>query len=261
MQQQQKNKLSIKEKLEKGIYLLENAPLILEITGYEGIFQNKKLPYPSEIDSFEQKKFEKVRTGKLKVMKSGDWELCISMIKTIYFENREKLDELLVANTRLATVKSPHQSIKRISMQKALDYLGTQLWICMDYYVSNRNELETDLMRQVSDSDLKDQTMCKRLEQELFYKQMLSIFGSADVDDTLKPEDASIVDLSDDENQNDRDDHDDQNEEPPKRSIKIPYSYDKAFMLNDFHKYLDSNYMYASARRGDYYFLFQFAFS
>ena len=248
--------------LKKGIYLLEKAPLILEITGYEGIFQNKKLPYPSEIDSFERKKFEKVRTDKLKVMKAGDWELCISMIKTIHFENREQLDKMLVANTRLATVKSPDQSIKRISMQKALDYIGTQLWICMDYYLSNRNELETDLMRQVSDLELRDQTMCKRLEQELFYKQMLSIFGSADVDDdTLKPEDASIVDLSDDENQNDSDDNDDQNEEPPKRSIKIPYSYDKAFMLNDFHKYIDSNYMYASARRGDYYFLFQFAFS
>ena len=253
--------MSIKENLEKGIYLLENAPCILEITGYEGIFQNKKLPYPSEIDSFERKKFEKVRTDKLKVINVGDWELSISMIKTIHLENREKLDEMLVANTGLATVKTPDQSIERISIQKALDYVGTQLWIDMDYYVSNRNELEADLMRQVSDLDLRDQTVCKRLEQELFYNQMLSIFGPADVDDTLKPEDAYIVDLSDDEDQYDGVDHDNQNEEPQKRSLKTPYSYDKAFMLNDFHKYLNSNYMYASARRGDYYFLFHFVFS
>ncbi|CAF1100197.1 unnamed protein product [Brachionus calyciflorus] len=243
--------MSIKEKLQKGIYLLEDLPPILEITGYEGIFINKNLQYPIEIDPFENIKWqrEKLKIDKLKVINKGDWELTISMINTEYFENRDKLDDMLIADTRLAVKKEPRQNIKRISIQKALDYIYTQLWINMEYYMKNRNELETDLMRQVSDLELKDEQIRQRIEQELFYKLMLKIFGSdekAVADDTIKPDDSTIVDLSDDDN-------DDEN-----NRVKVPYSYEKAYMINEFHKYLDGNYMYATARRGDYYLIFDF---
>ncbi|CAF1033499.1 unnamed protein product [Brachionus calyciflorus] len=161
---------------------INNAPCILEITGYEGIFIHKNPPYPIEIDSFEDMnmnwKRDKIRIDKLKVINKGDWEITISMVNTKYFKNRDMLDHILLANNRLSSKKEPRQNIKRISIQKALDYINTKLWINMEYYMKNRNELEADLMRKVSDTELNDEHICKRIEQELFYRQMLKIFGS-----------------------------------------------------------------------------------
>jgi hypothetical protein len=45
--------MSIKEKFEKGIYTLEFCPLLMYITGFEGIFFHKNAPYPDEIEALE----------------------------------------------------------------------------------------------------------------------------------------------------------------------------------------------------------------
>jgi hypothetical protein len=223
--------MSIKDKLEKGIYLLENIPRIMDMSGYEGIFINKNLPYPNEIESIENMDWprDKVQTHKLKATSYGDWGLDIGMINTKHFENRQKLDEMLLLQVS-SYAKKPCQDIERISIQKALDFLGIKLSINMDFYLKNKNELESDLMRKVSDLDLKNEHIYKKIEQELFYKQMLKLFGDdekAAAEDHLKIDDDSTL-------------------------------FEKSFILREFHKYLDGNYMYGSAKRGDYYLLFNF---
>lgn len=45
--------MSIKTKLEQKEYLFEDAPRIIDLSGYEGTFINKNAPYPDEIESFE----------------------------------------------------------------------------------------------------------------------------------------------------------------------------------------------------------------
>jgi hypothetical protein len=36
--------------------------------------------------------------------------------------------------------------------------------------------------------------------------------------------------------------------------------FEKSLILREFHKYLDGNYMYGSARKEDYYLIFNYAF-
>ena len=98
--------------------------------------------------------------------------------------------------------------------------------------MKNRDELEADLKRQVSDSDLKNKNTLKRIEEELFYNQMLKLFGDdekAASEDSLKTNDDDTL-------------------------------FEKSFILREFHKYLNGNFTYGSARRGDYYLIFNFVF-
>ena len=102
----------------------------------------------------------------------------------------------------------------------------------MDFYLKNTNELEKDLMRKVSNLDLKNEQVYKKIEQELFYRFMIKIFGEDEIvsaEDNLKPDNNDTL-------------------------------FEKSFILRDFHQYLDGNYMYGSARRGDYYLIFNYVF-
>jgi hypothetical protein len=87
-------------------------------------------------------------------------------------------------------------------------------------------------MRKVSDLDLKNVQALKKIEQELFYSLMVKIFGE---DEIVSAEDDSKPDNND-------------------------TLFEKSFILRDFHQYLDGNYMYGSARRGDYYLIFNYVF-
>ena len=225
--------MSIKDKLEKGIYLLENIPRVMEMSGHEGIFINRNAPNLDEMDSLENMNWprDRIQTHKLKAKSYGDWGLDIGIINTKHFENREKLDEMLILDLRL-TSKIPCQNIEQISFQKALEYLGVKVSTNMDFYLKNRNELEADLLRKVSDSDLKNQHIYNKINQELFYKQMIKLFDKDEngaAEDDLKTNVDNIF-------------------------------FEKAFFLKDFHKYLNGNYMYASAKRRDYYLIFNFVF-
>ena len=102
----------------------------------------------------------------------------------------------------------------------------------MDFYLKNTNQLDTDLMRKVSDLNFKNVQALKKIEQELFYRLMIKIFGE---DEIVSAEDDSKPDNND-------------------------TLFEKSFILRDFHKYLDGNYMYGSARRGDYYLIFNYVF-
>jgi hypothetical protein len=146
-----------------------------------------------------------------------------------HFESREKLDEMLLLDAH-SYAKEPCQNIERISIQKELSYLGVEISTNMDFYFKNTNELDTGLMRKVSDLDLKNVQALKKIE--LFYRLMIKIFGE---DEIVSAEDDSKPDNND-------------------------TLFEKCFILRDFHKYLDGNYMYGSARRGDYYLIFNYVF-
>jgi hypothetical protein len=225
--------MSIKDKLEKGVYSFDKIPLIIEMTAYEGIFINIKAPYPDEIASFENKHPSKDRilTHKLKARGYGDWGLDVSMINTKHFESREKLEEKLLRFSSIAG-KEPCQDIELISIQKAMDYLGVKVSINMDFYLENINELEADLKCEVSCYYLKNKNTLKRIKDELFYNLMIKLFGDdekAAADDQIKTEGDHTL-------------------------------FEKSFNIREFRKYLDGNYMYGSARRGDYYLVFNFVY-
>lgn len=92
--------MSIKEKLEKHEFLLENAPDILYMNNRR-VLVNKDAPNPNELALFEDYnsywKEARVLTQKLKVESYGDWELSVTVVNTKYFENRQTLDRLFLS--------------------------------------------------------------------------------------------------------------------------------------------------------------------
>ncbi len=148
-----------------------------------------------------------------------------------HFKSRGKLDEMLLLDAH-SYAKEPCQNNERMSIQKTLSYLGVEISTYMDLYLKNTNELDTNQMRKVSDLDLKNVQALKKIVQELFYRLMIKIFGE---DEIVSAEDDSKPDNND----------------------TLFYN---SFILRDFQKYLDGNYMYGSARRGDYYLIFNYVF-
>jgi len=221
--------MSIKEKFERGIYSLNCIPRILDVD-VTGIYINKNGLYPNEVDSLEDMDWErdKVLTPKLKATSYGDWQFHIGMINTKHFESREKLDDMFVhRNERTDSEECKH--IERISMQKALDLFGIEFSCDMNWYLKNRNAIEDDTNRQVSDIELTDGNLMKKLEQELFYNQMCKLFGETE-DDQNKPQDDGTI-------------------------------YEKCFIIKDFHiLFYYQNYIFASGQRGNYYLLFRYVY-
>ena len=92
--------MSIKEKLEKYEFLLENSPCILDMNNRR-VLINKEAPNPNEQASFENYnsywKEARIVTQKLKVESYGNWDLSVTMVNTKHFENRQNLDRLFLA--------------------------------------------------------------------------------------------------------------------------------------------------------------------
>jgi hypothetical protein len=104
----------------------------------------------------------------------------------------------------------------------------------MDYYLKTNHEIEKDLNRNNVNIDLNDELAMKKLEKELFYNQILKLFGEneATSDDIIKSKDGDN---------------------------KI--FFEKAFILKDFHMlFMDGYYRMATARRGNYYLIFKFVY-
>jgi hypothetical protein len=62
-------------------------------------------------------------------------------------------------------------------------------WLFYCLCIKIKINFEADLMRSVFDSDLKNEQIDKKAEQELFYKQMLRLFGEYEnfpAEDSLK---------------------------------------------------------------------------
>ena len=218
------NCLSIKEKLEKNIYNLDSCPRILYLRNGK-IFINKNAPYPDELEALDDSilfiKDLEIPTEKLRATSFGDWLCEVRTINSKYFATREKFDDLFISKSERKT-RHDWVSANRISIRRALEKIGAKIRCNMDYYLNHQNELENDLDRKIDLSiELKKENR-KKLEKELFYKLMCKLFGN---------EGSS-------EAENDQ----------------------KQFMLNDLRLLsFDGNDLFASAKRGNYYFLFYYS--
>ncbi len=171
-----------------------------------------------------------MQTHKLKQSSYGDLQFHIGMIHIKHFDSREILDNLYVYKSR----QSFSPNFERISIDKALQHFDIDLSCNMDYYLTNKNEIEKDLNKKIVDLDLNNDYQMRKLEKELFYNQMCKLFGENEdtSDDIIKAEDG--------EKKN---------------------NYEKAFILKGFHMlFMDGNYKYATGRRGNYYLLFSFVY-
>jgi hypothetical protein len=214
--------MSIKEKLECGNYQLTGAPRILNIDYSADVYINKNGCCPDEIESFENFDMERdhVITNKLKANVIGDFNFHISKIKISHFESREKLDNMFVYFPQFITSK---QEFKEISIQNAIEKFHITISCNMDYYIKNRNEIIIDLNRNISDFELSDEQMKKKLEEELFYKQICNLFGEIEEDD---------------------------------KSTENGSNYEKQFILQDFHIFYIDETIVGTCKRGNYYLLF-----
>jgi hypothetical protein len=111
----------------------------------------------------------------------------------------------------------------KTSLRELLAVLGVDLSCNMSYYLANKSELEKDLKRQIAaDVNLEDELVLKKIEQELFYNQMVKLFGTQTADDDVQVDGESIL-------------------------------YGKSFMVRDFKKLTsDSNNMLFTAKRENF---------
>lgn len=226
--------MSVREKLERKIYDIEACPRILFLKRDE-ISVNKKAPHPDAVESFENLDWARdgVVTKKLKASSWGNWQFDVSEISKEHFESREKMEDLFIEESLRTFSQSACVSFERISLPKIAKLMDLNEFTAnMDFYMSNRKEMEKDLGRPVGDADLKDNS--KRLEQELFYNQMRKLLGSVDDDFDVVKSQTEIVD-------------------------DLDHHYGKTLIVRDF-KILsaDGNNKYATGSRGDFYLLFTF---
>ena len=100
----------------------------------------------------------------------------------------------------------------------------------MDFYMKNQNEIRRDLNRDITAYEFNEDYTFRMVKEELFYKQMINLFGVIADDDNVK-------------------------------AVSDETIYEKSFNLKDFHVLVtDNSFIYASARRGDFYFLFYYMF-
>ena len=220
------NNLSIKEKFEKYIYILDDAPRLLHMN-FSEVFVNKYAPYPNEIDSLDSFNWHenKVQTEKLKGKCSGFWDLIVNTINSIHFDSREKLDYFYVPK-KYQTSPISCKNLDKISIKDAFEMLNVKVSCNMEYFLKHPGEMEKDLNRKINESEFNS----PRLEQELFYIQMCKIFGDSE------PSNDKLEQVCNDST-----------------------NFEKVFMLKDFHLlFNDGNCIYATAKRGNFYLLFFF---
>jgi hypothetical protein len=225
--------MSFKSQFESKTYNILDIPRILEMENDE-VFVNKKGLYPNELESLQKndnwEERDLVLTKKLKAVSCGDWQFHLGMINKIHFESRDKFDSLLRQKYEITKSNEEVKNIEQITIQNALkQHFGIKFSINMDYYLQKKNKIETELNHKVSDFDLKDDDFArKRIEQELFYKQMCSIIG------VMEDDDGRIV-VSKDED----------------------IIYEKSFILKDFRLLADiCGRLHATAQRGNYFLVF-----
>ena len=219
--------ISIKDRLEKGIYSVDSIPRMLSIEN-SIVKLNKHAPRPNELDSLEKFdiKNDLVETKKLIADSYGDWHAHVGMINMSHFESRERFDDMFVDDPS----ESLEKAREKISIVEALEYIDVKLASNMEYYREHRHELEFDLERTVSGIELNQHG--QKLQQELFYMQMCNLFGKeGDLDDYMS-------------------------------SQKEPGDNEKTYMLTDFRVCLSmENINLATAYRGNYYLAFYFVSS
>ena len=129
----------------------------------------------------------------------------------------------------------------KLSIENALKYMWTRIYVNRRYFLENEDELEKLLGRQVDreclaikkkedeneDENEYENERPSLVCQEIFYRLMVELFGEPTADE------------SDD------------------RDEKQEGEFEKALMVREFRKlYFDGNFLKATARRGNYYILF-----
>lgn len=206
---------------ESGKYSLTEVPLLLTIECKSCVYFNKDWPQQDELEALEQEHWNKVLAPKLKARIYPDTWLFIGVIHSMYFESRDKLDAVLSREWKTfdPDYSKPVINYKEITFQDALsDLFSIKVWCNMDYYLSHDGEMEKDLGRKLKNIDSNNNSAMKDLENELFFKNSIDIFGNIN-DEEEKAKSAVIF-----------------------RDFRLLYSgYD---------------FKYATAERGDYYLIF-----
>lgn len=176
--------MSIKEKLELGILRVEMMPYMLDLEiGDQRI--NKQAPRPDELGWLEGKMnqtADMVSTPKLKARGYSEWEIKVGMISVDHFESRERFDELFLMNPELSFDENGDRCPIQVAFERSEVFVSAN----MNYYKSHRHEMEKDLKRSVTDTEVKTST--RKIEQELFYAIMNSVFGTDDSVDDIIPD-------------------------------------------------------------------------
>ena len=224
--------MSIKEKFKNHEFTLGHSPRILEMD-HTRIFINKDAPNPNELASFQDflsyREETRLLTHKLKVESYGDWEMGISVISTIYFDDRHSLDKFY------CRFFDEYEEFGTISIRDAIYECGVEISCNMDFYLKHPTEIELDLNRSVDVCLIKDDAEAmQRLEEELFYNLMCSLFGEDVDDDYLEKE---------------------KNGENDGKFKKVCTVKEFAIL------YKDGNDVYATGKRGDNYLLFRYGTS
>jgi hypothetical protein len=219
--------MSIKEKFAKNIFKLSNIPCLFAID-YDKVLVNKNAPHPNEMECLEELDVESnlLETEKL-IAENRDAQLKIGIISVKHFESRKELDGIYLKSINQEAYS---KQIDKISINKAFELLDVNVSCNMEYYSNNREELEKDLKRKVTNEcELKEE----KLEQELFYNLMCKWFGNES--------ESSFDSISKSEIMNDK-------------------VYEKSYMLQEFCVHFSTNYYYATAQRENYYLIFEYVF-
>lgn len=212
---------TLKTKFENGTYKLRNVPPLLDLDNV-AVHVHKDGLNQDLIESQKSMNWsrDKVIAPKLIGSSYGEYYLHIQLIRTEYFESKERLDSLYEKECwRGVDPEDSDPPLKRekASLEEALELLTVTISCNIKYYLANRGEMEKDLGRKLDSLDLNDKNVLTQLEGELLYNQLISIFGESDDD------------------------------------------IGGAIILTDFHiLYSDGNYKFATAKRGNYYWIFYY---
>ena len=114
-----------------------------------------------------------VKCEKFKAKSHGDYIFYIQVISMNRFANREKFDEAVKPKCRRVEMRI-NKNHAAISIEKAIKLLNVNIECNMSFYLSNRDEIEKDLKRQISEAELST----PMIEKELFLNLMCKIFKS-----------------------------------------------------------------------------------
>ena len=218
----------LKEKTIKSVMdFYDWASRVLQID-YEAVYVHKNGTFqgPAEWSSVDHWLRDRLLLPKLKGDSYGEFNFMVELINTNYFDSRAKFDDVFEKGSS----KDPSVTmIECISLEEVLKLMEVEFSCNMDYYLSNKEEMEKDLGRQLEKLDITNKDLMKQLDSELLYNQVMKIFGQESVDDS------AIEQSSGDETRQ------------------------KFLNFREFHLlYSDGNYKIATARRGDYYVRFLF---
>lgn len=226
---------NIKSKFKNGHYEIEGIPRILHIDNSGIRVRNNSTIQNIQLALENRKSWRNISylNKKIKAFCPGEYDLRICTIDKKYFHSRETFDNLYseswISENEPTENYGPIKTINCISIEKALfDIFGITISFNTQYYLSNRQELETDFGSYFRELDVEDidETSMKTLEMKLLYGELSKIFGNNQMVDKDKETLQSRVNFE---------------------RFKFWYS--------------DGNYKHASAERGEKYYIFSFVIS